>query len=178
MIWDLDKLDRGHTKAGPGVALQYAHQLIEDGTPASLAEAALLYASLLADPALLAISPYRAEIQSLYGSLLCLQAQNAPNTGTTAPLLERARLLLLAALGFRDRHTMPEAWATTSANLALVYITRYTRTGDPVDVMSAHMALDGCLEVYLSTDNAASANWVRSLRTYLVTTVERRRTPR
>lgn len=174
MIWDLDKLDLGQAKFSPVTLMQYARQLIEDGDAASLAEAAKIYEAALADPSLSAASPHRSEIQSLYGSLLCLQAQNETDGEIAAHQLETAHLVLTAALLMRNRSQMPQAWATTSANLALVYTTRYARTGNAVDVMAAHMALDGTLEVFAQANDAASVAWVQSVRDHLIKLAERR----
>lgn len=173
MIWDLDKLALEHLESTPISEVQYARQLIEDGDAASLAEAAAIYQAALADPALQP-GPYRAEIQSTYGALLCLQAQNCTDETTVLGLLDQARMLLSSALLIRQRQTMPETWANSSANLALVYITRYTLIDNRVDVMHAHMALDGTLEVFTAAGDQSSRAWVRSLREYLVALVERR----
>ena len=168
VIWDLDKLDLDQAKSSLTTAVQYARQLIERGDAASLDDAAKIYAAVLAIPSLPAASPYRAEIQSLYGALLCLRAQNEPDSPSAAHWLERAHQLLHAALKVRAPGTMPEAWATTSANLALVYLTRYVRTRNHADLMAAHLALDGTSDVFVRTNDAASAAWVHGLRDYLI----------
>ena len=173
MIWDLDELDPEHTEATPVSAVQYARQLIENGDGASLAEAAAIYKSILTDPTLQP-GPYRAEIHNIYGSLLCLQAQNTSDSATALGLLDQARTLLLSALTVRQRRTMPEAWATSSANLALVYITRYVLTDSRLDVMHAHMALDGTGDVFAAAGDQSSGAWVHSLHQYLIDLVERR----
>ena len=177
MIWDLDKLNLERAATSPVSTVQYARQLIEQGDSASLAEADAIYQSILADPALPA-GPDRAEIESTYGSLLCLLAQNTVESDTKLGLLEQARTQLSSALLVRRRQTMPEAWATSSANLALVYITRYAQTENRLDVMSAHMALDGTGEVFTAAADQSSAEWVRSLREYLGVLVDRRQAPR
>ena len=177
MIWNLDKLNLEQIVAPPISALQYAGQLIKKGDGASLAEAAAIYESALADPAL-PPGPDRAEIESTYGALLCLQAQNASDKDVVLGLLERARTLLSSALSIRRRPTMPQAWATSSANLALVYITRYFLTNDRLDVMHAHLALDRTLETFAAAADHASGDWVRSLREYLTDLVERRQNTR
>jgi len=173
VIWDLDELDPEHTEATPVSAVQYARQLIENGDGASLAEAAAIYKSILTDPTLQP-GPYRAEIHNIYGSLLCLQAQNTSDSATALGLLDQARTLLLSALTVRQRRTMPEAWATSSANLALVYITRYVLTDSRLDVMHAHMALDGTGDVFAAAGDQSSGAWVHSLHQYLIDLVERR----
>lgn len=178
MIGDRNNLIPEQAKSNPITAIQYARHLIENGNPASLAEAAEIFRAALADTSLSGHEAHRAEIQALYGSLLCLQAQNTDDTTTIVTLLESARDLLQTALTTRNRWATPLAWATTSANLALVHITRYGRTNDRIDAMAAHLALDGTLEIFEKEEDVAAANWARSLRAHLTTLLDRRHNAR
>lgn len=159
----------GRQLAGESVidALTRAKALIEDQ---EYAAATQLYRGLL-DTEL--TRTQRGEVLTNVGAALCLSARGKP-TETALIQLDEARQQLSSALLYRPRLTAPAAWATTRANLALVYFARYAVTTNNDDLLAAHLALDGVDQVLHPTGNFALQNWVAAIRDQLLELRERR----
>ena len=132
--------------------------------------AALLYLEALEDD----LAPLlRGEVLTNLGAALCMSAQGQPGPAALARL-EHARSMLVDSLPLRSRINAPEAWATTRANLALVYRARYEITGNQDDLLSAHMALDDT-EAALRVEGASALrDWIRVIRDELIELRDRR----
>jgi hypothetical protein len=118
--------------------------------------------------------PLRGEVLTNLGAALCLSARGRPDA-TAIAQLNHARELLAAAIDCRPRRQAPAAWATTRANLALVYLARYQVTDNRDDLMAAHLALDGTEQgLREGGGDTALHDWVRAIRDQLVELSERR----
>ena len=119
----------------------------------------------------------RGEVLTNLGAALCLSARGKQGPDALAQL-ERARALLTTAISYRPRRDAPVAWATTRANLALVFLARYELFGKNDDLMSAHMALDSTQQILRQASETTLHDWVIAIRDHLVELRERRATRR
>lgn len=136
--------------------------------------AALLYFKVLDGELAPAL---RGEVLTNLGAALCMSAQGQSGQAALARL-EQARSLLADALPLRSRTDALEAWATTRANLALVYLARYETTGNQDDLLSAHLALDDIEAALRPQDATALRDWIGAIRDQLVELRDRRSTRR
>lgn len=118
-------------------------------------------------------APQLGEVQSNFGAALCITARGKEAAVALAQL-DQARALLTSALEHRTRRHTPVAWATSRANLALVYLARHEVTASSDDLMSAHLALDGIEPVLRSAGEAELLGWALAIRDHLVELNERR----
>ena len=118
-------------------------------------------------------APLRGEILTNLGAALCMAARS--KQGPTAQAqLDQAHDLLVEALPCRPRDQAPTAWAITRANLALVHLARYEARGDSVDLLSAHLALDGVDQVLRQAGETALRDWVSAIRDEVLELRDRR----
>lgn len=121
--------------------------------------------------------PVRGEVLTNYATALCLLAEAQPGPEALTQL-DKARELLIAALPYRQRREAPVGWATTRANLALVYLTRYRASDESEELLAAHLALDGIEEALRNEKQTGLREWVTAIRDQLVDLRERRNAKR
>jgi hypothetical protein len=118
-------------------------------------------------------APLRGEVQTNLGAALCLSVHGKRDAEAVAKL-NQARDLLAAAVACRPRWSAPVAWATTRANLAVVYLTRHEATGSRDDLMAAHLALDGVEQALREAGDTSLEDWVLAIRDQLADLGDRR----
>lgn len=118
-------------------------------------------------------APLRGEVLTNLGAALCLSARGKPDAAAVARL-DQARDLLAAAVACRPRRQVPAAWATTRANLAVVYVARHEASGNRDDLLAAHLALDGTEQALREAGDVGLHDWVLAIRDQLTELGERR----
>ena len=117
--------------------------------------------------------PLRGEVLTNLGAALCLSARGRRDAAAVSQL-NQARDLLTAAIACRPRQHAPAAWATTRANLAVVYLARYQAGGNRDDLLAAHLALDGTEQALREAGDTALHDWVVAIRDQLAELGDRR----
>ena len=115
----------------------------------------------------------RGEVLTNLAAALCLSVRGKQDAPAMAQL-NQARDLLVEAVVCRPRRQAPAAWATTRANLAVVYVARYEASGNRDDLLAAHLALDGTEQAVSEVGDAALHDWVAAIRDQLLELSERR----
>ena len=118
---------------------------------------------------------YYVHLRLNLAAALCQSAQGASDDATANSYLDRAIALLGKSLPRETRDT--RIWALAKANLAVALLSRATRSGRRDDVMLAHLSLDSAEAVFAAEADAATLNWVRTIRTHLVALHDRRGQP-
>jgi hypothetical protein len=136
----------------------------DEGVTATLSRAKALVEARDFDSAIL---------QTNLGAALCLSVHGKRDAEAVAKL-NQARDLLAAAVACRPRWSAPVAWATTRANLAVVYLTRHEATGSRDDLMAAHLALDGVEQALREAGDTSLEDWVLAIRDQLADLGDRR----
>ena len=115
----------------------------------------------------------RGEVLTNLGAALLLSVRGKLDAQAVATL-DQARDFLVTAVPCRSRRLEPAAWATTRANLALVYIARHDATGSHDDLMAAHLALDGVEQTLRESGATLMLDWIKAIRDELIDLGERR----
>lgn len=168
------------------VSEQSGSGMTHDDVLALLAEARLLvqseryddatacYRLLFVWPDIAAYPVIHCEVLSNLGALLLHLADSDGNPA----YIDEAVELLGRARSVRS----PEESAATSAiadiNLALAYIKRAQNGGPAVDLMLAHMVLDGAEAMLRKAGDVPTLDWLNSVRDLLTELFERRRSGR
>lgn len=154
----------------------------DEGVPVALSRAKALVDARDFDSAVLQFlqlldrdldTPLRGEVLTNLGAALCLSAQGKRDAAAIASL-GHARSLLAEAVACRPRESVPAAWATTRANLAVVCLALYVATGNRDDLMAAHLALDGVEQAIHEAGDPALQDWVLAIRDQLTDLGDRR----
>lgn len=117
--------------------------------------------------------PLRGEVLTNLGAALCLSVRGRRDAAALAQL-NQARDLLTTAIPHRPRQEEPAAWATTRANLALVYLARHEATGSSDDLLASHLALDGAEQALREGGDIDLRDWVDAIRDQLADLRDRR----
>ena len=120
----------------------------------------------------------RAGIEQNLGAAMCFVGQKEADPVQAAAAFELARRHLESALTVRTRTDAPLAWALAQANLAIVHLCVHRLTGNPVEAMAGHIALDGAQEVFRETRDRNWIDWIASIRAQLLEAVDRRKSSR
>lgn len=118
-------------------------------------------------------TPLRGEVLTNLGVALCLSVHGRGDA-TAMARLGQARDLLAMAVACRPRGSMPGAWATTRANLAVVCLALHQASGNRDDLMAAHLALDGVEQAMAEAGDVAPLDWVHAIRDQLADLGDRR----
>ena len=148
---------------------------LRTGDSGQIIEAAVEYRRALT---LGAAGGTRAGIEQNLGAAMCFIGQKETDPAQAAAAFELARRHLEAALLTRTRAESPQGWALAQANLALVHLCVHRLTGNPVEAMAGHIALDGAQEVFRLTGDRNWIDWIASIRAQLLKAVDRRKTLR
>lgn len=118
---------------------------------------------------------FRIEAQTNLVAALCAMAQDESTLAETGlAQLKQAEAVQIELLKSDNQRSDKARWASSRANLALIYLARYRITRHDHEILMAHMALDGAESVLRQSTDTELLNWVRSIRDYLVELRERR----